>query len=258
MNEFESAFLCGLLNKFRPKKILELGVAGGATTAIILRCLEKIGQPYVMNSIDISEDFHLDKNFKTGSLALPTKENLKFGTHNFYFNTVIPFKIEEIGGDIDFVILDTAHVLPGEVLDFLIVLPYLSENAVVCLHDVSECQRVPDFEHFPQHATTALFSAVTADKFLNFVNLLTNEYTGLRYPNIAAFQINADTMKNIESVFLTLIMRWRYLPENRDLNGYMDMLMKLYPQNLFLIFQEALRMNVKNLMAEAQANAAQR
>ena len=29
MSEFESAFLCGCLRKFKPKKILELGIAGG-------------------------------------------------------------------------------------------------------------------------------------------------------------------------------------------------------------------------------------
>ncbi len=42
MSEFESAFLCGLLKKFKPKKVLEIGVAGGATTAIMLQCLEDI------------------------------------------------------------------------------------------------------------------------------------------------------------------------------------------------------------------------
>ena len=36
MSEFESAFLCGAIKQFRPKKILEVGVAAGATTAIIL------------------------------------------------------------------------------------------------------------------------------------------------------------------------------------------------------------------------------
>ena len=40
MSEFESAFLCGLLKKFRPKKILEIGVAAGGTTAVMLQCLE--------------------------------------------------------------------------------------------------------------------------------------------------------------------------------------------------------------------------
>ena len=43
MSEFESAFLCGLLNKFQPKKILEVGVAAGGTTAIILQCMKNIG-----------------------------------------------------------------------------------------------------------------------------------------------------------------------------------------------------------------------
>ncbi len=35
MSVFESTFLCGLLKQYRPEKIVEVGVAGGATTAII-------------------------------------------------------------------------------------------------------------------------------------------------------------------------------------------------------------------------------
>lgn len=55
MSEFESAFLCGLIEKYEPKKILEVGVAAGGTTAIILNCLENIGQEYKMHSVDVSE-----------------------------------------------------------------------------------------------------------------------------------------------------------------------------------------------------------
>ncbi len=29
MSEFDSAFLCGMLKKFRPAKIMEVGIAGG-------------------------------------------------------------------------------------------------------------------------------------------------------------------------------------------------------------------------------------
>ena len=57
MTEFDSAFLCGALKTFRPKKILEVGVAGGATTAIILQTLENIGEPYEMHSIDVAERY---------------------------------------------------------------------------------------------------------------------------------------------------------------------------------------------------------
>ena len=55
MSEFESAFLCGLIKKYEPKKILEVGIAEGGTTAIILNCLESIGQEYKMYSVDVSE-----------------------------------------------------------------------------------------------------------------------------------------------------------------------------------------------------------
>lgn len=253
MSEFESAFLCGLLKKFRPKKILEVGVAAGGTTAIILNCLEKIGQEYSMTSVDISTTVWKDPQNKAGYLATSIKNNLKFGKHEFYLGTTLPFVIDEVGVDIDFLILDTTHSMPGESLDFLVALPYLKENAVVCMHDVS--LNHSNVQAIHAHATTVLFSAVTADKMLN---LIMNDDFSFSYPNIAAFQINSDTMKNIENVFLDLILRWRYLPSNKDLKGYAEMLARHYSQDLYAIFMQALMMNAKSLMAEAQANAAQR
>ena len=253
MSEFESAFLCGLLKKFKPEKILEVGVAAGGTTAIILKCLEKIGQEYAMHSVDISKTVWRDPKNKTGHLANGIKNNLTVGNHEFYIGTTLPFVIDKIGGDIDFLILDTTHLMPGENLDFLVALPYLKENAVVCIHDVSLNQRRVQKLH--DHATTTLFSAVTADKFLNLI--MNNDLT-FSYPNIAAFQINSDTMKNIENVFLALILRWRYLPAGEDLKGYAEMLTRHYSQDLFQIFIQALRLNAKNLMEEARINSAQR
>ena len=75
------------------------------------------------------------------------------------------------------------HVMPGEVLDFLAVLPYLKVGSVVVMHDVSYNQAKP--QNLNGHATTVLFSAVTAEKFLNFIP----DDGGRKYvyPNIAAF-----------------------------------------------------------------------
>lgn len=39
MSEEQSAFLCGLLKKYRPNKIVEIGVAAGGTTAVMLNCI---------------------------------------------------------------------------------------------------------------------------------------------------------------------------------------------------------------------------
>lgn len=74
MSEFESAFLCGLLKKFKPKKILEVGVSAGGTTPIILQCLEDNGQEYEMYSIDVSEKYYRDSNKETGFIAKHAKK----------------------------------------------------------------------------------------------------------------------------------------------------------------------------------------
>ena len=253
MSYFESSFLCGLLKKSHPQKVLEIGVCSGASTAIMLQCLEDIGQEYKMYSIDIESKYPRDNKLEAGFIGKQALESVFIpkgmkGTHKFYLGTILPFVIDEIGRNIDFVILDTAHVLPGEVLDFLTVLPYLKDNAVVVLHDVSWNQ--VSYKDIHQHATGALFSAVVADKFLNFIS---NDPNALRYPNIAAFQINSDTMKYIENVFLALIIRWRYVPEDKYLSGYYNKFVEYYPVKLTELFREIAKFNAYNVLKELQS-----
>ena len=156
----------------------------------------------------------------------------------------MPQIIDGIGGNIDFVILDTVHSMPGEGMDFLAVLPYLKIGSVVVLHDVSLNQARA--QNFNSHATTALFSAVAANKFLNFV-----PDDGKRryvYPNIAAFQINEQTAPNIENVFLTMVLRWAYLPSQGEINLYLQHYQRHYPPELCKIFVEAVKMNLYNMV----------
>lgn len=243
MSWFDSAFLCGAIKKFRPKKILEVGVAGGATTAIILQTLEDIGEPYEVHSIDIATKFYLDPRFMTGFLAMYAKEKIfgeLRGKHEFHIGKILPQVLDSIGDDIDCVILDTTHVMPGEGLDFLAVLPYLTDNALVVMHDVMENQRLVN--QADQHATTTLFSAVTAEKFLNFQP---DEYF-FHYPNIAAFQVNEQTREHIDNVFLTMILRWAYMPSEEELVLYREHYRRFYPEELCEIFQDAIDMNAFN------------
>lgn len=77
MSEFDSAFLCGAIKQFRPKKVLEVGVAGGASTAIILQALENLNAPYQMHSVDLEEKFYRYPAVSTGFMAsFALKNNL--------------------------------------------------------------------------------------------------------------------------------------------------------------------------------------
>ena len=110
-----------------PKKIIEVGVAAGGTTGIILNCLENIDQEYRMMSVDIDEKYYRDNNYPCGFLAYEITKNLQVGTHEFQVGTTLSFVIDDFGDDIDFLILDTIHRMPGENLDFLTALPYLKK-----------------------------------------------------------------------------------------------------------------------------------
>ena len=244
MSEFESAFLCGLLKKYEPEKIIEVGIAAGGSTAIILQCLEDIGQKYKMYSVDVSEKYYRVPTESSGYLAENIRNKLKKGNHKFYRGNVLPIVIDEIDNEIDFAILDTTHSLPGEVLDFLVLLPYLKENAVVCMHDVSYHQTKP--QHSLGYATGALFSSVTADKMLNFLPDDDEVYKA-RYANIAAFQINSQTVKNIYNVFLALTLRWSYFPSQDQFQAYADFISKNYSRDLYELFIETVKMNLYNL-----------
>ena len=246
MTDFDSAFLCGVLKTFRPKKILEVGVAAGGSTATILQALEDISAPYEMHSVDLAERQKVYRNVETGFLATLAKErifNPLNGTHKFHLGKILPQVIDEIGFGVDFVLLDTVHRLPGELLDFLAVLPYLTDNAVVVLHDVSLHQQPDDPLN---NATGVLFGSVSADKFLNFQP----DEEFFRYPNIAAFKVNEQTAACVENVFLSLILRWDYWPTDEQIKIYRQLYRRFYADALIEIFQEAVDMNFYNLLTQ--------
>lgn len=235
MTEFESAFLCGLLKKYKPHNIVEVGIAGGATTAIILQCMVLLKvENFVLHSIDYSEKFYRDPNYKSGFLADEAKNildnNVKF---NHYVNLGdVACSFVDNNSDqeeIDFLILDTMHILPGEILDFVTLLPRLKRNAVVVLHDIA--RNLYQKKAADSFATGALFSSVVAEKFINYDNLRGG------YPNIGAFVCNEDTREHIMNCFEILLLTWSYIPEERQAEKYSAIIAKYYPKEFWKYFR---------------------
>lgn len=61
MSDSERGFLCGLLRERRPRKIVEVGVAEGGTTAVILECVRELKLDCVMYSVDAAENLYYDE-----------------------------------------------------------------------------------------------------------------------------------------------------------------------------------------------------
>ena len=230
MSASEHGFLCGLVKRFRPKKLVEVGVAAGGTSAVILQCIQSLGLDTEMYSVDLSEKFYGVPEKVCGYL-LPVAEKcgISLSHHTLMLGKVVAARLGEIGSDIDFLILDTAHVMPGENLDFLACFPYLKNDAVVVVHDTAYQFKSSKATEFG-FATSILFQTVVANKFLN---------NAVAHPNIAAFQITEDTSKYIADVFAALMIPWQYIPEAEHLCAYEAVLIKHYPENCMRLYYQA-------------------
>lgn len=247
MSEFESAFLCGLIKKNRPKKILEVGIAAGGTTAIILQCIEMLGmnEECEIISVDLNEKFYRKDGHDTGFLGDELKSKLeKSLKHKFLLGKVLAERIEDIGEHIDLVILDTVHFLPGEVLDFPVILPFLSPDAIVVLHDVAYHQ----YNTKEGMATQILLNAATGIRMLPMGE---DKMTPTRLPNIGAICVNDDTKKYIDAIFHAMVLPWYYLPKQSEIKIYHDFYNKYYEKTMVDIFDTAVELNTK-LIKEGQ------
>lgn len=242
MTEFESAFLCGMLREFKPHKILEVGIAGGGTTAIIMQCMEILGEDYELHSVDIADKFYRDNSKSCGYLGEEAKKYISGANQKFYLGKILPECIDSIGDDIDCVILDTAHVLPGEVLDFLTVFPYLKENAIIILHDLinNHCTNNKTIFRKNANATKILFDSISGKKYM-----MKDDSEPVRngFPNIGAIQITNETKQNLANIVSALSNTWYYIPDNTQLNMYVSKIIENLDEESQWLLEATLKVN---------------
>ena len=122
-------FINGVVRRFRPKKIVEIGVEEGCASSIILNAIQDLDDSHLY-SIDLNDKDTIGKCVRILFPNLMSKWTLYKG------NIATKF-MENIGRDIDMVLIDSAHFEPGEILDFIIVLPFLKKGAVILMHDIA-------------------------------------------------------------------------------------------------------------------------
>lgn len=264
MDPTERSFIYGLVRAFKPKKVLELGVYAGAASALVLDALKDDPEARLY-SVDML--YNLTKIFINAPENKPVGHLVPEAFPELADRwTLYPGRrchevLDEIGGDFDCVILDTAHTLPGELLDFLLVLPYVAENCLFILHDVNH-MILNNFSRDPSEINLSicccrlLMNVVRADKISpkklqpSFFNEETVKFQlrGLadtRLPNIGAFVVNQDTRDHLalEDVFNCLLMAWGHFISYRDMVEISQMLRRHYPEKMAGIFEMAYNYN---------------
>ena len=231
MSEDEIGFIKHLLKKHKPKKIVEVGVSAGGNTVNLLHWKDKDSELF---SIDLATKWYRDDVKLSGWMAdeLITKDNWIIYRGCDYFDVY-----EEIGKDIDFIIIDTVHFMPGEFLTFLAALPQLKDGCIVVLHDIhlnilrsSWTERKES--DIAAHCTGLLFGGVSSNRKWSLKSS--------NISNIGAFVVDKSTRNNIKDIFHILCSEWRHFPFELNLNEYSQYIYENYSKECYNLFNACL------------------
>lgn len=204
MTSAEQEFILILLERYKPKKIVEIGCAAGGTSALLLK---NTGQDQIVYGIDISSKYYRDTSKDTSYLVKSYCSLEEQCRYKLYLGKDPIYQMDNIGSGIDFIILDTMHSLPGELLTFFAVYKYLAPGAVLILHDLTL-----NFERFDKTTLKARRLSFCTNVVFTNIGSRMKFLPDTAMPNIGAVIIDDFTEDNIESMFMALSYTWAYFP----------------------------------------------
>jgi len=231
LEKIDMQFINGMIRKYKPKKILEVGVASGGSSAIILNAIQNIENSHLY-SIDKMINAYKKKNKETGWMVKEKFGNL-MNKWTLYTGGITSNFIEKIGGDIDFVFIDAWHYAPGEWLDILQILPFLKKkNAIVMLHDIRYQFFIKKFFY---SSNDHLFTYLRGEKIMPKVPEV--------IPNIGAVLLDNNQENYYFDYFFALTSRWSYIPDIEEWKFIRNFLSKYYSKELIQIYDSSYKMN---------------
>lgn len=207
--------------------------------------LLRSSRPGKVLAVDVSEDIW--------SIVLACAEKHQFVRCSYDTLTEC---LTKTGDEIDFLIINSVCNMPVELLNFIAVLPYLKQKAIVVLQDAV----LADPASGKLFASSILFQTVTAEKlshnqayYLDFGarvclgahSAAYPQYSGIyrgahiRFPILSAFRVNGDTRKYVRDLFAALRIRWPFMPDTAYFNAYEAGITKRYSPDILQLYQES-------------------
>lgn len=141
----DSIFLSGLIQALRPPRCVEIGVASGWSSSILLSSLHHVrGEEFHLHGLDLSEHYYLDSTILTGSVVDVMVPDLR--KHYTLTTGVYAFEGMKTVGAVDFGFIDAHHMHPWAALDLIALLPFIKQGGWIAMHDINLC-RFPRHQH---------------------------------------------------------------------------------------------------------------
>ena len=235
----EPYFINGIIRKFKPKKCLEIGVARGGSSIIILNALKDISDSFLV-SLDLNNKhpgYYVGENAKKyfPELTRNKKWQLYTGEQPHKF-------LDKLNLKFDFLFLDTVHFTPGELINIIEVMPFLEENAIIILHDTMIHLSTINTYYSPREVKFHPSQIFLMTSLPGYKVILEDEEKGTE--NIGAVFLNSNNEKDYLNYFLLLLSPWEYMPSNTHIEELRAFISKYYKKKIFLhLFNRAVEEN---------------
>ena len=224
----------------KPKKLVEIGVSTGGSSAIILNSIKNINGAKLYSIDKLTYCYRIPKK-KTGFIVEEKFPEL-MNKWALYKGNITSAVIESIGKDIDLVFIDTAHYTPGEMLDWLQILPFLKEEATIVLHDI--------FLMYHRGKIVKKKKNFSNNQILVYIRgelFLPNYSDKVFSNNIGAIKLCKEQNKFYRHYFMALGTQWEYMPNEDDLKLMRKFFKKYYGNKYVEIYDDAVEKNKKHL-----------
>ena len=233
----EAYLINGIIRKHKPKNCLEIGVAYGGSSVLILNAIKDLSGSYLV-SLDLFLTF---KQKEVGYIVKQKFPELmdkwKLVTGN------MPHKyLEKLNLKFDFLFLDTAHVSPGEFFNLIEALPFLNDNAIIVLHDTM-WHLVRAFNSYSKEYAKIMPTQIYLMSSLIGEKILIND-DKFNFANIGVVCLEKKQENYYINYFLLLMNIWQYFPPDEQINELRNFIIKYYKNNTLLkIFDTAVKFN---------------
>jgi predicted O-methyltransferase YrrM len=203
ISEMDAAFFAGMVIETRPTRLVEIGVASGWGSCILLHALSVAGIDNAeIVGIDIAPRFFYDEAYATGQCVTDVMP-AQLDRYRLITGATAGESATRIGGAIDFAFIDAHHMHPWATLDLLAVLPSMRPGSWVAMHDLSLSLKA-DQEHH-NRGPKYLFEGWDGDKMHS-----------IQRPTMAgAIKLPEDLSSSLPLLLDILYTPWELPVENR-------------------------------------------
>jgi hypothetical protein len=129
--------------------------------------------------------------------------------------------------------------LIGEILNFLFVLPFLKEEAIIIFHDIgNQITKSGPKNTRRNWASYKMFNIIRGSKFYPSGN-------GILTKDIGAIKLDKNQFKYIHDYFRTLGGQWDYFPEEEHIKTMTKFIKTYYDKDCLVMFEETVKFNRK-------------